>query len=106
MRARALAQDPLSGRSLASRVCAEEPGLEIAADQMSSHGVLAAYLEPLGLGMQTGPLMCGLALLVWCLSIVKELQACASLARGILGLPRAAATTLRIGREEGSCGLA
>ena len=79
-------------RSLAARVCEDDPGLEVASSQRDAHARISQYL---GDGFPVGIVMCALCLLMWFLTVLKECKALIDLVRAVLALPRAAATELK-----------
>ena len=60
-------------------------------------GYLGAGFD--GTGLSTGALVCVIALLVWLLTIAKEINACVAFMRGVLSVPRGA-TVISAGDED------
>ena len=79
-----------SQKSLAKRVCDNDAGLEMSGEQASVAYNLFAYLgDGDGRDMSAiGTLMSSLALVIWTLSVVRELQAVCTMSRAVCAIPR------------------
>ena len=64
--------DPISGNSLASRVCSSNAGIELSEDKSSAFKALKAYLNHDN-GFPIGPAFKCLCILVWCLTVLSDL---------------------------------
>jgi len=65
--------DPISQRTLAARVCAEDFGLNVGASQVNTYMELRSYLGDYDGQGAVGPALCFVALSVWSLRIVREM---------------------------------
>jgi hypothetical protein len=94
-----------SKESLAKGVCNADAGLEMSGDQKDQASALFSYLgEGDGLDGAIGPLMCSLALIVWVLTVFKELQQTFAMARAVFAIPRSkGATSMSLDEEGGLC---
>eukprot|EP00937_MAST-01D_sp_MAST-1D-sp2_P005633 g5633.t1 len=81
-----------SGKSLARRVCENDAGLEVSGEQAHVARSLFQYLgEGDGRDMTaTGTLMASLALVIWSLSVVREVQSVWRMAGAVCAIPRGA----------------
>lgn len=87
--------DRLSLRSLASRVCYGDPGLELSEGQSRAFSELVSYLDTNQFAViGVGPVMCVLALVLWFLCVSKEFSNIAAFVLSVMSLKRAKFTTL------------
>lgn len=77
-------------QTLVSRVCAKDGSLNEGASQVSAISDLDGYLgaDFDGSGVSTGSLMCMIAVLIWLLTIEREINTTLALVRGVFGIPR------------------
>ena len=75
-------------KSLAARVCGGDAGLETSAAQKTLHEELRAYVGTADGNTEVGIWMCCLALVVWTLTIVKELIAIHRSVVAVWAVPR------------------
>ena len=91
--------DSISASSIAQRVCAKDTGVETSASQMVMYTTLDQYLGPHDSHL-LGPNMCTLALLVWLLTVAKEMSAALRIVSAVWATPSARATSLAT-RDDG-----
>ncbi|CAJ1371006.1 unnamed protein product [Effrenium voratum] len=78
--------DPVSGSSLASRVCGGDKSLHISGIQMALYEDIKRYLKPNAEGLDAflnGQVLCLVALICWYLMVIKEVSHALALHRGI-----------------------
>lgn len=70
--------DPLSLSSLASRICDENSGMEVAGAQLNALLDIRGYIpeRDAAFGRYTGQIMCWLACITWALVVTKEIKTC------------------------------
>lgn len=68
--------------SLASRICNNDSGLELSGNQAVAHELLGNYITG------GGSLMCILTIIMWLLTVAKEISACVSFCQAVYYLPR------------------
>lgn len=84
-------------QSLTARLCENDLSLESSATQQAAHDLISAYVgNSLASGYYVGILMSTLALFVWFLTVIKELNGSWSSALAVLNLPRERTTSLRL----------
>lgn len=79
--------DKITGVSLASRACALDKGLATSATQVDTIAKIRDYLPEGNSWHFSGPAMCMTALVIWYLTIIKELSQIARCFRGFMFLP-------------------
>jgi len=84
--------DPLTEKSLALRVCQGDVGLVTSADQMQQFATLNVFFQGDVAGIQSGSMMCVLAIICWCLTVSREINRCVDFTHAVCGIPRANCT--------------
>ena len=92
-----------SQESLAKRVCDNDAGLEMSGEQASVAYNLFAYLgDGDGRDMSAiGTLMSSLALVIWTLSVVRELLSVCTMSRAVCAIPRGSRTRCSLAGDGG-----
>jgi hypothetical protein len=86
--------DDITEVTLASRVCNNDLGLELSASQANYHQLFVGYIQN-----GRGSLMCMITILMWLLTVVKELSSTISFYKAICLLPKGNKTVIS---EEGN----
>ena len=81
--------DAITKKSMALRVCEGDPGLAMSTDQKNAFEELSSYLDH-----GIGPLMCTVSLVMWCLSISREVNRCNDIAHSVCNIPRSYRTVV------------
>lgn len=80
--------DLVNSRTLASRVCAEEAGLEVSGAQKSAISSIKKFIGAGKGNYRPGMIMCCLCLLMWTLTVSKEINDIFRFARAVVAIPR------------------
>lgn len=88
--------------SLASRLCSQDPSLELSGSQQALYNELVRYIGKAGDGSLNdgpGPSMCAVALVVWILTIADEVYICGAVISAIFWVPRGSRTIIDISKS-------
>ena len=67
--------DEISGRSLAARVCRNEPGLAVSNSQANAFVEISSYLKDGSVFEEPGPILMTLCVFVWHVCLIKDISA-------------------------------
>jgi hypothetical protein len=80
--------DVANSRSLASRVCAEDAGLEVAGAQKGAISQIKKFIGTGKGNYRPGILMCCMCLLMWTLTVLREINDILQFSRAVIAIPR------------------
>ena len=80
--------DVANSRSLASRVCGEDAGLEVAGAQKGAISQIKKFIGADKGNYRPGILMCCVCLLMWTLTVSREINDILQFSRAVIAIPR------------------